>query len=164
MENEETWTELWLGQIICLWLMSNVNLGLVFPKIWQILKHFSRAFRQTQALTFRLAPICTIIDPLLCSIFWPREILQNLLCLCKKKTQVNIFVIHFKELWADRFFYCLSSRKYRKKILPFEKFCSLYRESCWNSIQYIAIVYGVRDWGSRHLFTISWISLYRDAS
>ena len=34
------------------------------------------------------------------SIFWPRETLQNLLCLCKKKTPVVFFIFHFEQLWA----------------------------------------------------------------
>ena len=34
------------------------------------------------------------------STFWPRETLQNLLCLCKKKTPVVFFIFHFEQLWA----------------------------------------------------------------
>ena len=34
------------------------------------------------------------------STFWPIEMLQNLLCLCKKKTQVVFFVFHFKQIWV----------------------------------------------------------------
>ena len=34
------------------------------------------------------------------STFWPREMLQNLLCLWKKKTQVVFFVFHFEQLWV----------------------------------------------------------------
>ena len=34
------------------------------------------------------------------STFWPIEMLQNLLCLCKKKTQVVFLVFHFKQIWV----------------------------------------------------------------
>ena len=34
------------------------------------------------------------------STFWPRETLQNLLCLWKKKTQVVFFVFHLEQLWV----------------------------------------------------------------
>ena len=36
----------------------------------------------------------------LCSTFRPREMLQNLLCLWIKKTQVVFFVFHFEQLWV----------------------------------------------------------------
>ena len=32
------------------------------------------------------------------STFFPRKILQNLLCLCKKKTDVFFFILHFEQL------------------------------------------------------------------
>ena len=34
------------------------------------------------------------------STFWPRETLQILLCLWKKKTQLVFFIFHFKQLWV----------------------------------------------------------------
>ena len=34
------------------------------------------------------------------STFWPRETLQNLLCLWKKKTQAVFFVFHLEQLWV----------------------------------------------------------------
>ena len=32
--------------------------------------------------------------------YWPRKMLQNLLCLWKKKTQVVFFVFHLEQLWV----------------------------------------------------------------
>ena len=34
------------------------------------------------------------------STFCPREMLQNLQCLCKKKSQVAFFIFHFEQLWV----------------------------------------------------------------